>query len=52
MCYNVVCSHNLSTPPLPQGPSVSAYVTFYRDEDALKAISAVNNAFIDGRYLK
>ena len=31
---------------------MSAYVTFHREEDALKAISAVNNAFIDGRYLK
>ena len=35
-----------------QGPSVSAYVTYYREEDAYKAIQAVNNAFIDGRHLK
>lgn len=35
-----------------QGPSVSAYVTYVKTEDASKAIHAVNNAFIDGRYLK
>eukprot|EP00731_Ephydatia_muelleri_P025412 Em0017g495a len=35
-----------------QGPSVSAYVTYHRHEDASKAIQAVNNAYIDGRYLK
>ena len=35
-----------------QGPSVSAYVTYVRNEDASKAITAVNNAYIDGRYLK
>ena len=35
-----------------QGPSASAYVTYYRPEDALKAIQAVNNIFIDGRTLK
>ena len=38
--------------PLPKGPSASAYVTYYRPEDALKAIQAVNNIFIDGRTLK
>ena len=31
---------------------MSAYVTYYREEDASKAIQAVNNAFIDGRHLK
>lgn len=35
-----------------QGPSVSAYVTYVKNEDASKAITAVNNAYIDGRYLK
>ena len=35
-----------------QGPSASAYVTYYRSEDALRAIQAVNNIFIDGRTLK
>ncbi len=35
-----------------QGPSASAYVTYYKPEDALKAIQAVNNIFIDGRTLK
>lgn len=35
-----------------QGPSVSAYVTYYKKDDASKAIQSVNNAYIDGRYLK
>ncbi|KAK3585448.1 hypothetical protein CHS0354_020169 [Potamilus streckersoni] len=35
-----------------QGPSASAYVTYNRSEDALKAIIAVNNVHIDGRTLK
>ncbi|XP_022258304.1 CCR4-NOT transcription complex subunit 4-like [Limulus polyphemus] len=35
-----------------QGPSASAYVTYYRAEDALKAIQAVNNIHVDGRTLK
>ena len=35
-----------------QGPSVGAYITYQRQEDAMTAIKAVNNAFLDGRYLK
>jgi len=35
-----------------QGPSASAYVTYFKSEDALRAIQAVNNIFIDGRTLK
>ena len=35
-----------------QGPSASAYVTYLRSEDALRAIQAVNNIYIDGRTLK
>ncbi|XP_065343567.1 CCR4-NOT transcription complex subunit 4-like isoform X1 [Cloeon dipterum] len=35
-----------------QGPSASAYVTYYRSEDALRAISAVNNTLVDSRSLK
>jgi len=35
-----------------QGPSASAYVTYYKSEDALRAIQVVNNIFIDGRTLK
>ncbi len=35
-----------------QGPSASAYVTYYKSDDALRAIQAVNNIFIDGRTLK
>ena len=34
------------------GPSASAYVTYHRPEDALKAIHAVNNVYVDGRTLK
>lgn len=37
---------------LAQGPSASAYVTYIKPEDALRAIQAVNNIFIDGRTLK
>lgn len=35
-----------------QGPSASAYVTYVRSEDALKAIQCVNNVMVDGRTLK
>lgn len=35
-----------------QGPSASAYVTYNKPEDALKAIIAANNVHIDGRTLK
>lgn len=35
-----------------QGPSASAYVTYSRCEDALRAILAVNNVIIDNRVLK
>jgi CCR4-NOT transcription complex subunit 4 len=35
-----------------QGPSASAYVTYYKSEDALRAIQAVNNIIADGRTLK
>ena len=35
-----------------QGPSASAYVTYFRPEDALAAIRTVNNLQIDGRTLK
>ena len=35
-----------------QGPSASAYVTYIKSDDALKAILAVNNVHIDGRTLK
>lgn len=37
---------------LPQGPSASAYVTYIRSEDALRAIQCVNNVVVDGRTLK
>ncbi|ESO95296.1 hypothetical protein LOTGIDRAFT_117139, partial [Lottia gigantea] len=34
------------------GPSASGYVTYYKSEDALKAIMHVNNIHVDGRTLK
>ncbi|MEQ2200538.1 hypothetical protein XENOCAPTIV_030692 [Xenoophorus captivus] len=34
------------------GPSASAYVTYIRSEDALRAIQCVNNVVVDGRTLK
>lgn len=37
---------------LLQGPSASAYVTYIRSEDALRAIQCVNNVVVDGRTLK
>ncbi|XP_059491042.1 CCR4-NOT transcription complex subunit 4 isoform X2 [Neocloeon triangulifer] len=35
-----------------QGPSASAYVTYVKREDSLRAIAAVNNISVDGRLLK
>jgi len=35
-----------------QGPSASAYITYVREEDAIKAIIAVCNTHLDGRTLK
>ncbi|KAL4640681.1 CCR4-NOT transcription complex subunit 4-like isoform X1 [Arapaima gigas] len=35
-----------------QGPSASAYVTYLRSEDALRAVQCVNNVVVDGRTLK
>ncbi|XP_055949560.1 CCR4-NOT transcription complex subunit 4-like isoform X1 [Argiope bruennichi] len=35
-----------------QGPSASAYVTYCKPEDALRAIKCVNNVQVDGRTLK
>ncbi|KAJ9583488.1 hypothetical protein L9F63_022169, partial [Diploptera punctata] len=35
-----------------QGPSASAYVTYLKADDALRAIQAVNNISVDGRTLK
>ncbi|XP_076322617.1 CCR4-NOT transcription complex subunit 4-like isoform X2 [Tachypleus tridentatus] len=49
--HKVVVNHSTSYAG-SQGPSASAYVTYYRGEDALKAIQAVNNIHVDGRTLK
>ncbi|KAJ8953681.1 hypothetical protein NQ314_007289 [Rhamnusium bicolor] len=35
-----------------QGPSASAYVTYMKSDDALRAIESVNNITIDGRLIK
>uniref|UniRef100_A0A0A9VZX4 CCR4-NOT transcription complex subunit 4 n=1 Tax=Lygus hesperus TaxID=30085 RepID=A0A0A9VZX4_LYGHE len=35
-----------------QGPSASAYVTYQRSDDALRAIQTVNNIPVDGRTVK
>jgi hypothetical protein len=35
-----------------QGPSASAYVTYMKSDDALRAIQSVNNVTIDGRLIK
>ena len=37
---------------ISQGPSASAYVTYVKPEDALRAILTVNNVHVDGRTLK
>lgn len=42
----------LTLPLFSQGPSASAYVTYIRSEDALRAIQSVNNVVVDGRTLK
>lgn len=36
----------------PQGPSATAYVTYLKSIDALRAIKLTNNILIDGRRLK
>ncbi|KRT83021.1 RNA binding protein [Oryctes borbonicus] len=35
-----------------QGPSASAYVTYMKSDDALRAIQSVNNVTLDGRQIK
>ncbi|CAG9861293.1 unnamed protein product [Phyllotreta striolata] len=35
-----------------QGPSASAYVTYMKSDDALRAIQSVNNITIEGRVIK
>ena len=50
---NISWKHSkASMRPFFQGPSASAYVTYYKSEDALRAIQAVNNVVADGRTLK
>lgn len=47
----VAVGSNPSNPNSSQ-PSYSAYVTYAKTDDALRAIQAVNNAVVDGRFLK
>lgn len=49
--HKVVVNHSTSYAG-SQGPSASAYVTYYKAEDALRAIHIVNNIHVDGRTLK
>lgn len=49
--HKVVVNHT-TTYAGSQGPSASAYVTYLKGEDALRAIQAVNNIPVDGRMLK
>lgn len=49
--HKVVVNQSTSYAGL-QGPSASGYVTYFRAEDALRAIQAVNNVKVDGRTLK
>lgn len=48
----VVNKHNLYNAESPQGPSVSAYVTYQKREDAARAIHMVNGALLDNRPLR
>lgn len=36
----------------PGGPSISAYVQYYRDSDASAAVRSMNNAVFDGREIR
>jgi hypothetical protein len=44
--------HNLYNADSPMGPSVSAYVTYQKREEAARAILMVNGATFDNRQLK
>ena len=46
-----LCMNNPSLQRAAQGPSASAYVTYFKSEDALRAIQAVNNIFIGSSAL-
>ncbi|ELR21327.1 uncharacterized protein ACA1_182290 [Acanthamoeba castellanii str. Neff] len=48
----VVNKNNLYNISSPGGPSVSAYVTYFRPPDALTAIKAVDGAWLGGRTLR
>lgn len=51
-CCGFVYLHVYMNFHVLQGPSASAYVTYIRSEDALRAIQCVNNVVVDGRTLK
>jgi CCR4-NOT transcription complex subunit 4 len=48
----VVNRHNIYNAESPLGPSVSAYVTYFKKEDAARAIMFANGAVLDNRQLK
>jgi len=48
----VVNTNNLYNTNSPGGPSVSAYVTYFRPQDALTAIKAVDGVWLGGRTLR
>jgi CCR4-NOT transcription complex subunit 4 len=48
----VVNKTNLYNSTLPNGPSVSAYITFYKKEDASRAIQAVDGAWLENRVIR
>lgn len=49
--HKVVVNHT-TTYAGSQGPSASAYITYFKEDDSLRAIQAVNNLHVDGRTLK
>jgi len=49
--HKVVVNHT-TTYAGSQGPSASAYITYFKEDDSLRAIQAVNNLYVDGRTLK
>ena len=48
----VVNKTNLYNVDAPDGPSVSAYITYIKKDDALKSILAVNGAWLDNKQLR
>jgi hypothetical protein len=45
----VINRHNAHSTDPQLIPSISAYITYYKKEDAIKAIQAVNGAWVEGQ---